>query len=491
MRPISENNPMKNLNSTPRKSGALMKFSSCAAALLASLLVATPLLSIPTKATDMDVAQPGNEQSRFVRLGIGKSMVVHLPGEVKDVVVGDPSMLDAVVRNKNTAYLFARTQGQSNVFFLDANGQQIMALDVEISVDMLPLNKLLQRALPGTQIKADMIGRNVIVGGMASNPAEAKSAYDIATRYIIANNGSIPPDAVVDTIRIAGEDQVMLQVKVVEIQRDVLKQFGVDFRALMKVGNFAFNLSNINPFASNLLSPFGGAKTSYATGGGNFDSIIRAMESDGLVRTLAEPNLTAVSGQSASFLAGGEFPYQLCDVDSKTGKRTCEIKFKEYGVGLDFTPIVMDAGRISLKIHSSVSDLNSIVSGQESAPSLNKRVIDSTLELPDGGSMMMAGLISEKTRQNATGTPGLRKLPILGSLFRSRDFVSNETELVVIVTPHLVHSVAQQQLTRPDENFQPSSEIQANLMGHLNKIYGSAGKAPTGNYSGNVGFIVE
>ena len=215
------------------------------------------------------------------------------------------------------------------------------------------------------------------------------------------------------------------------------------------------------------------------------------MESDGLVRTLAEPNLTAVSGQSAKFLAGGEFPYQLCLIDATTKTRTCEIKFKEYGVGLDFTPTVMDEGRITLKIHSIVSDLNTVISGDANAPGLNKREIDSTLELPDGGSMMMAGLISEKTRQNATGTPGLKKLPVLGALFRSRDFVSNETELVVIVTPHLVRSVAQQQLTRPDENFQPSSEIQANLMGHLNKIYGSAGKAPTGNYSGNVGFIVE
>ena len=213
------------------------------------------------------------------------------------------------------------------------------------------------------------------------------------------------------------------------------------------------------------------------------------MESDGLLRTLAEPNLTALSGQDASFKAGGEFPYQICDYSTKPA--TCDIKFKEFGVELSFTPVVLSEGRINLKIHTAVSELNTVQSGIQNVPSVNKRSADTVLEMPNGGSMMLAGLIRESTRQNASGTPGLKKLPVLGALFRSRDFTSNETELVVIVTPHIVRSVSQQQLTSPDLNFQPSTERQALFFGRLNKKYSTGGKAPQGNYNGNVGFIVE
>ena len=480
---------MKNSIAKSRKSsGALMKISSCAAALLASFLVASPLAISTAKAVDINVTQNG-EQSRYVRIGLDKSIIIHLPEEARDVVVGNPDIVDAVVRNKNTAYLFARKQGQTNIFFFNAEGQQIMALDLEVALDTLPLTKLMQRSMPGTHITVDTLGKNVILGGTALNPSEAKQAEDLATQFIDSATFFAGGGKIVNTIRIAGEDQVMLQVKIVEIQRDVLKQFGVNFRALIDAGKFAFNLSNINPFAASDLSSNGGYKASFASGNSNFDGVVKAMESDGLLRTLAEPNLTALSGQDASFKAGGEFPYQICDYSTKPA--TCDIKFKEFGVELSFTPVVLSEGRINLKIHTAVSELNTVQSGIQNVPSVNKRSADTVLEMPNGGSMMLAGLIRESTRQNASGTPGLKKLPVLGALFRSRDFTSNETELVVIVTPHIVRSVSQQQLTSPDLNFQPSTERQALFFGRLNKKYSTGGKAPQGNYNGNVGFIVE
>ncbi len=466
-----------------RNSGGLMKISSCAAALLASFIVFAPILMAPAKATDISDLSPVDGGSRLVRIGVDKSIVIHLPADAKDVVVGNPEVVDAIVRTKNTAYLFARKVGQTNVFFFDANGQQIMALDLEVALDTLALKKLLQRTLPGNHITVDSTGLNLVLGGTATNPQEAKIAEDLAAKM----GGDSAK--IVNTIKIAGEDQVMLQVKVVEIQRDVLKQFGVNFRAIIDAGKFAFNLSNINPFATNDLSKDSGYKGSFASGGSNFDGVVKAMESDGLLRTLAEPNLTAVSGQPAKFTAGGEFPYELCEVNN--GVRACDIKFKEYGIALDFTPVVLSDGRISLKIHTSVSELNNILSGTQNVPGLNKREAETVLEMPNGGSMMLAGLIRETTRQNASGTPGLKKLPVLGTLFRSRDFIANETELVVIVTPHIVRSVAQQQLTTPEENFTPSTERQALFLGRLNKKYSNSGKVPQGTYNGNVGFIVE
>jgi pilus assembly protein CpaC len=278
-------------------------------------------------------------------------------------------------------------------------------------------------------------------------------------------------------------------VKVVEIQRDTLKQLGVDFQALLKMGQFAFNLASVNPFNSTLISPDGGYAATDNFGSTKIDTVVRAMESDGLLRTLAEPNLTAVSGMEAKFHAGGEFPFQVCSFTN--GGRECEIKFKEYGVNLNFTPTVMSEGRINLKLWTEVSELSSIASGVQTIPSLNNRKTETAIELPSGGSMMIAGLISETSRQNINGTPGLKKLPILGNLFRSREFIANETELVVIVTPYLVKPTTLNALTTPDKNFNPSTERQAFFFGRLNKTYGVSGKAPSGNYNGNVGFIVE
>jgi pilus assembly protein CpaC len=484
----SENMNMTHVKSS--KIGNLLKASSCAAALLASLLAFAPALVDSVRASDLDVpAASQGSDSRFVRIGLDKSIVIHLPAEAKDVVVGNPDIVDAVIRTKNTAYLFARKPGQTNIFFFDRQGQQIMALDLEVALDTLPLRRLMQRTLPGSRITIDTLGKNVVLGGTALNASEAKTAEDLASQFIDSASWFAGGGKIVNTIKIAGEDQVMLQVKIVEIQRDVLKQFGVNFRALVDAGKFAFSLASINPFATGALSAGNGVKGSYVNGNSNFDSLITAMESDGLLHTLAEPNLTTVSGQAASFLAGGEFPYSECGGSVTTAG--CSVSFKKFGVSLDFTPTVLSEGRINLKIHTEASELNTVVTSNSSVPGLNKRAIDSVLEIPNGGSMMMAGLIRESTRQNVTGTPGLKKLPILGALFRSRDFISNETELVVIVSPHIVRSVSQQQLTTPDENLAPASDRQSVLMGHLNKVYGGKGKRPAGTYQGNVGFIVE
>ena len=483
-----------------KKTAALLTAGGAISALTTVMLVA-PLLPKTALASDILPSYAQAQAGNFFRVALNKSAVVTLPAEAKEVVIGNTDIVDVQVRNKTTAYLFARKTGSTNIFFFDARGQQIMTLDLEVAIDTLALQNLIRRTLPGTHITVDVLGANVVLGGVAINALEADTAVRLAGEYIGQPTTTVSTTStttsggglIVNTIKILGEDQVMLQVKMIEIQRDVLKQWGVNFGAAINAGSFAFNLSSINPFArvdGAQGSGYGGSVSDGA--GSSFTGIVKAMESDGMLHTLAEPNLTAVSGQAASFKAGGEFPYQTC-----TGAPiVCTVAFKNYGVGLDFTPTVLSAGRINLKIHTAVSEISQsqggvVGSAGGAIPSLNVRAADTVLEIPDGGSMMLAGLIRESTRQNINGTPGLRNVPILGALFRSRDFISNQTELVVIVTPHIVRSVAQKELEAPDKNFNVATDAQTILMGRLNRVYGSKEKQPRGTYGGNVGYIVE
>jgi pilus assembly protein CpaC len=420
-------------------------------------------------------------------MGLNKSVVIRLPAEARDVVVGNETIVDAFVRSKNTAYLFGRNTGQTNIFFFDANGRQILSVDLEVAQDTMALKKLLRRALPGNRITVDSVDNRIVLGGTARNALEVKTAVDMANSYY---GGSATTNPVINTMVVEGEDQVMLRVKVVEIQRDVLKQFGVDLsQVATSIGNLAFDFANFPTgltngiMGNNPLTGDSSATVGYSSGGTTINSVIRAMESDGLVRTLAEPNLTALTGQSANFQAGGEFPFRTCESSGE-----CTIQFKNFGVIVDFTPTVLSENRIMLKIRTEVSDISGSLNG---IPTLDTRTATTSLELPSGGSMMIAGLIKESTRQNIDGTPGLKKLPILGQLFRSQDFISNETELVIMVTPILVRPTSPSKLTSPDKNFNPATDKEAIFMGRLNKIYGGGTDAPDGNYHGSVGFIVE
>jgi pilus assembly protein CpaC len=218
------------------------------------------------------------------------------------------------------------------------------------------------------------------------------------------------------------------------------------------------------------------------------------MESAGVVRTLAEPNLTAISGEPATFLAGGEFPVPS-GVTCTNGVCTPSVTFKKFGILLNFTPVVMTAGRISLKVMTEVSEVssdNSVIISNMSVPSIKTRRVESTVEIPSGGSLAMAGLIQEQTKQAINGMPGAAQLPILGTLFRSRDYINRQTELMVLVTPYVVRAVAQKDLSRPDDGFADASDPQSDLLGSINKLYGVPGRTePARTYRGRFGFITD
>jgi pilus assembly protein CpaC len=304
---------------------------------------------------------------------------------------------------------------------------------------------------------------------------------------------------------VRSRDQVMLKVTVAEVRRDIIKQMGVDLSASMNYGTAVVNFNNFNPFTANNAPLVPGnalSATALSKGLPSVTATLRAMETAGVVRTLAEPNLTAISGESATFISGGEFPIPTgvtCQTTTSGAVGQCvqTVSFKKFGISLNFTPVVLTEGRISLRVMTEVSEVsaeNALTGGAggTTIPSIKTRRAETTLEIPSGGSMAMAGLIQEQTKQAVNGLPGLDSLPVLGALFRSQDFVNNQTELMVLVTPYVVRAVAQSELSRPDDGFAPASDSQSTLLAQINRIYGVSGRVETvGNFQPNFGFIID
>jgi pilus assembly protein CpaC len=315
---------------------------------------------------------------------------------------------------------------------------------------------------------------------------DAQVAFDIASRLVEDSK------KVVNNISVHGREQVMLKVTVAEMQRDVIKQLGINLNGSIGGGASVLQFNTDTPFTAFNQTV---SDTFFKGVTNNVNATLRAMERAGVVRTLAEPTLTAISGESASFLVGGEFPVPG---GSSCQQNICTttVQFKKFGVGLNFTPVVLADGRISLKVMSEVSELsteNSLpISTGGSIPSIRLRRADSTLEIPSGGSIGLAGLIQEQTKQQINGIPALMQVPILGTLFKSRDYVNHQTELAIIVTPYVVRATARNNLSRPDDGFADASDPASSLLGRLNRIYGVARKPDARlSYSGSYGFILD
>ena len=512
--------------------------------------------------------------SKRLGLGVGRSIVVQSPVPLKDVMVSDPTRLDAVVQSSDRVFLIAKQSGQTNAFFFDEYGQQILTLEVAIGADLSALDEFLARIIPGSNIHSEIAGKAVVLTGTVRTPIDSNRAAQVAAQFVGANSGSLgnvgaasacqPDDSeqcavqhrrrrrderlraadaeryirasgaddpyaekpVINLLTVEGEEQVMLKVTVAEVQRTLLKQFGINLGAVINSGNFStavltdnsFPLTSVSgglgalasagaaaagatlfsdgvggvPFpAGSGISGFNnsGVATSWRSGSQSVAGALKALERDGLLRTLAEPNLTAVSGEPAKFLAGGEYPIPVVDSLGQVS-----VVYKEYGIGLAFTPVVMTEGRISLKIESEVSELTQegavVLSGIQ-IPALKKRQANSTVELPSGGSLALAGLLKEDSRQTIEGFPGLKNMPILGTLFRSHEYQKDETELVIIVTPYVVRPTSRQELARPLDGLGDPTDRKANFLGEINRVYGGTAPPPVGDLKGDYGFIVE
>jgi pilus assembly protein CpaC len=471
-----------------------LKIAVAVVAALAAFVTTTPIQANEPAATVRPTAG-----SRFLALGIGKSIVVDLPRDTKDVLVADPKIANAVVRSARRAYLIGVAPGQTSVVFFDAEGTQIVSYDIEVGRDASGVRDALRRIVPNANVRVHAINDSVVLSGTVANADEAMQVVDAAAKLV--------GDAkkVVNGLVIKDKEQILLKVTVAEVQRNVLKQLGVNLNGAIAIGSFAIGTPT-NPFIVDnpftvLNQPIAGTQIplvgTLPNASGSISATLRAMEQAGVLRTLAEPNLTAISGEPAKFLAGGEFPIPAGVTCDPPGSSNCtlSVQFKQFGVALDFTPIVLSEGRISLRVATEVSELSSegaIRLSNVTIPALKVRRAHSTVELPSGGSIAMAGLLQETTKQNINGFPGLMNLPVLGALFKSRDYQTGQTELVIIVTPYVVKPVARKELSRPDDGFADPPDPSTVLLGRINRIYGVPGHAkPHRAYYGKYGFIVD
>jgi pilus assembly protein CpaC len=489
------------------------------------------------------VGETGNGAGRQITLGLNKSMIIELPREVREVMVSNPDKMEAVLQTSTRAYLIGKAPGEANIIFIDKDGRQVVTLEITVERDLSALAGLLNRLIRGANIRVETISGSVVLSGTVQNAIDATRAGEIATQVIGVDPNAPPtttsssnssafslrsssqtttkPTAagqLINMLTVEGREQVLLKVSVVEMERNIVKQFGIDLGALINSGNFAFAALSKLPFplgiqGGGVIAPFipnpagaepgvlgtpsgvspgvAGGGVQWLSGENRVQTILRALEQDGLLHTLAEPNLTAISGETANFLAGGEFPIPVAQQLD-----TISVEFKKFGIGLSFTPVVMSEGRISLKVSTEVSELSNqgaVVLSNITIPALKVRRAETVVELPSGGSLVMAGLLSDQSKQALSGYPGLKSLPVLGTLFRSRDYLKNETELVVLVTPYIVKPISRQELAQPDDGFGWASDVNTDLLlGQMNRVYGRhPERAPVGRFDGDVGFIVE
>ncbi len=566
---------------------------------------------------------------QLVNLPRGTSFAVDLPTDARDVIISNPTVAEAMLHSPRRITMIGLAGGETDAVFLDAGGRTILALRVRVDAGVSALQDTLARVAPGSNLRAEAVNDSIILTGVAASPAEADRAAQVARAFVSA------PEKVMNMIAVAGSDQVTLKVRVVEVQRSVLKQLGVSTDILRNNGIHSYgfgrassygvngvqggggalcygqngarttnhsqtietmqgqtsgtnastnasgnitntaglseSVSNITTLTTSdgrtltfnglapgavMVTDFAGNSTlltgqtalealSSAMATGNFttstgsslastitdvlstvtgatestslsnvlsnvastawktatgtdaNACLEAFERVGLMRTLAEPNLTSVNGEAANFLAGGEFPVP----SGRDREGQISVEYKPYGVALAFRPVVLSEGRISLQVKVEVSELTpqgglTIGAGTPSSitlPGLSVRRSENTIEIPSGGSMMIAGLLQESTRQTVDALPGATNLPVLGQLFRSRDYLMGETELVVIVEPYIVNPTSPGRMQTPADGLRIAQDAQTIFFGQLNQVYGSPAPAaqPGAGWRGPVGYVIE
>lgn len=442
------------------------------AALLLALAITVPAFAV--EGAQLRIGASAYGRSQAVSLDVNRSLIIDLPAEVREVVVTQPSIAGAIMRTRNRAIIQGVSAGSTNILFLDVHGNPITVLDVSVGGDNASLGGVIARVLPNSRIMVDNFGDRVVLSGTASSQDDAAKAVQIAAQFV---GGA---DNVANVITVEGSQQVMLKVTIAEVSRETVKQMGINLSGSVSVGSVNLGLNSAQTDLGN------GISAGLAMPNLQIDAAIRALQQRGAVRTLAEPTLTALSGQPAEFFVGGEFP-TLSGIED--GVRT--FTYRRFGVELNFTPTVKSNGIIGLAVATDVSELaeGGFDTGAGVIPGVNSRKTSTSVELPAGTTLSIAGLFQDKVRQQISGLPGLSDIPILGALFRSRQFQRNQTELVVLVTPYLAHAGAAPKL--PTDDYVVAGDAEAVFLGHMEKMYGVGPGGMRGSYRGSVGFLLD
>jgi pilus assembly protein CpaC len=482
------------------------KFQVALGTAIAAVLTASLGAAAPAPASAQ--AAPGTyKPTRQVLLSVGEGQLVNLPRSVVDVWTSNAGVADVNVTSSRQIGLFGKEAGEATIIATAADGSVVYGASVRVSQNISSVNEMLKAAMPESNITVTHVGQIAVMNGTVPSPADSAQA-EMLVRALL-NPGMDPSSGgalkvmPVNRLRTATPLQVMLQVKIAEVSRSLVKEIGVNLLTRdSSGGGFLFGISrgrdvgtitditspDLKDFAGNPLvvgtkfntqNPTGGPTTINAMGrllGLDILSALDLAETDGRVRTLAEPNLTALSGETASFLAGGEFP-----IATSSGLNGTQVEFKQYGVSLAFTPTVLEGGRISMRVRPEVSELSSAgaikLNGIE-IPGLSTRRAETTVELGSGQSFMIGGLLRNSSNVSVDKAPFLGSLPILGSLFRSNSFRRNETELVIVVTPYLVKPVSAGQIALPTDGFRATGTLERVLLDKQEKSRGGPRPGP-------------
>lgn len=500
----------------------LAAFAAATAALHTSSAIAVDPVETTSASSSSGVVElRGSSASTPFKLALYKSTVLSLPAAIRQVSIGNPGVADVLVLRSDQLYVVGKALGTTNVVAWDAGGRVVTSFDVEVTHDLETLKSKLHQLLPGEKINVQSAQEKLILSGEVANVARVDAAMRLAGSFLpdcitaqsdagakgggsMQAGSSCKKGEVVNLMQVGGAQQVMLKVTVAEMARSVVKKLDANLNIL----NFGKHLSGgaVSGGASfpNALDPNGlltplqgslssssnivgpaldmfepatptidstGAFLSYLSGDLALEAVLDISRRNGLAKILSEPTLTTLTGREAQFLSGGEFPIPVPQGGSSGGTT---VEFKEFGVALRFVPLVLDSGRINMTLNVSVSDVstdNSVVlrsAGVTNAfviPSLTKRSASGTVELGDGQSLGIAGLINDNLRTYVSKFPGLGDLPLLGALFRSQEYVSGKSELVIFVTPHLAKPIAASQIRLPTDGFVAPRDYEFYLLG--------------------------
>lgn len=396
-------------------------------------------------------------------LAVGKSLVVSAPSNVGRVSIVDPEVVGMVMVDPRTAYLTGKKSGSTALNFWDKSEKLLRMYDVNVTTDAAPLKSALQRVLPESEVQVVAAKDTLTLAGMVKSPEHASRAVALAEAYA--------PGKVVNLMQVGGVQEVMLEVKIAEVSKSVLKRLGVNLAyinsgSLLNGEVFYTFLNGLTGFdeqgrfrlSNNVNSAF-----TFRNGNASWSGFIDALKENGMVKMLAEPNLICLSGKTSNFLAGGEIPIPV-----PQGLGTTAIEFKEFGVGLEFKPLVLDDKRISIEVRPEISELdyaNAIVMSGLTIPALTTRRAYTSVELASGQSFAIAGLVKDSMRETSSKFPGLGEVPVLGALFSSKAFQKNLTELVIIVTPRLVKPMQNSDVVLPTELIVEPDDFEFYVLG--------------------------
>lgn len=439
--------------------------------LTAAAAVAIPALLTASPATAQSVTRPAQD----IALSIGRGQLMTVPGRMADVFIADEKVADVQVKSTNQLYLMGKEAGVTTVYASDAGGNVIWSANVRVGSNIDSVDQMLNVAMPDAKVAVSTFGSStVLLTGTIAAPEDAAEAQRLVEAFMGKETN------VISRLRMATPLQVNLQVRIAEVSRSLVKSLGTNLITTDPTSGFKFGLGQgrafspqyspggelgvgvtTGPAGATVVKTIEGSSTLAGAGklfGLNLLGALDAGETAGLVTTLAQPNLTAISGETADFLAGGEFP-----IPQSQGLGTTSIEYKKYGVSLSYTPTVLSNGRISLRVRPEVSELSSqgaVTINGFTVPALTTRRAETTVELGSGQSFMIAGLLKNSTSNSVTKLPGAGDVPILGSLFRSTSFQRGETELVIVVTPYLVNPVDANAIKLPTDGYQAPNDIQ-------------------------------